>query len=1173
MRARNPHQRIFHIFMPQSIVSYNDEETFWHADTSWSLDRLCQFYAQQNDWYLYDIFGGRIQQWGCWVANWTPYCPLGVYGTSKGMTYAQWYIEVALPQIAFHSLDAWGEPWGWGSSAYDGIAWETLYECPACCEADQFRYADPDRDGEPEGIEGTCFDGGDDTLRRLYREVNDDFFARLQSALPSDFVINTNRGGVSLNPTWAWEMNGLKLEDWNPSRTNPARSWWSWMYGRRGYGGTFIGDGYEFAERVMHRSGIDELDGWDVSWLMLWTRGAEWPPAYKARMQRFGLGTTMLGDGYFIFTKDQHYPTWFGALDWDFGAPLEGFQKETATGDTLYVRRFEKGVVEVNPYPHTVQGVAVEDARFSFWLTISDLMVDDAGADHVMLRWVVPSSQVNGIQSTEIRYAEFPITPENWNMATPAPSGPVSGSPGETIRYSVRELPPETTFYFAAKNTVRGRLEPLISNVVSAVTGPAAPPPPPEEDTTPPAAIMDLASVSRGQSWIDLRWTAPGDDGMSGTAQAYELRYRVGAEIEDEGDWNAASPAGGLPEPAAAGSIQQFRLSGLQPGTGYGVALRASDEAGNVAGLSNPLAVATLPAPPPPPPPPPEEDPLPPAPVGDLALLDSGDTWALLGWSCPGGDGENGRADHFVLGLLAGLAIDSEERWAAADTSAEGLPDPGEPGEPVTYLLAGLAPGAVYGVAVRAGDEAGRRSALGNGLLVETSVPPDTIPPAAIADLRSPAQGPNWIELLWTAPGDDGDEGAAARYLLRLSAGGAIADEEGWAAADSAASPPEPAAAGEAQGFRLEGLAPATLYGIALRAEDGAGNLSPLGPAFTAVTTAAADTIAPAAIEDLAVAVVTADGFDLVWTAPGGDGAEGTAAEYILGRRAGAAIADAAGWAAAERETLVAPLPLPAGTPQGCSLRGLASDTIYGLAVRAVDEAGNVAPLPATPLVGRTLAARDTIPPAAVTDLALLDVGESWLDLFWSAPGGDGMEGRATSFALAWSDGTQPIDTEERWQAARIQTAGLPAPPEPGMPVSWRLSGLAPASDYAVAVRAYDEQGLAGGLSNPLVARTLSPPPPPPPPPPDEPAAPASIEDLVLAALGPDWAELRWSCPGGDGPRGAKPSASFSAGGPAPRWRGRRTGAPPTRPPRGYPIPGLRGAPSSTAWRGLRSRR
>jgi chitodextrinase len=1123
MRARNPHQRIFYMHMPQSIANDNDDETFWFPDTSWSLERLCQFYALQNDWYLYDIYGAKMEQWSVWVANWTRYCPLGTYGTSVGMTYAQWYIDVALPQIALHSTDEWGEPWGWGSSAYDGLAWETFYECPACCVADQFKDADPDRDGLPEGIDGTCFDGdtASDSLRILYRETNDDFYQRMQTSIPTDLVINVNRGGTSLNPSWAWELNGLKLENWSPSRTNPTQSWWSWMYGRRNPW-KFIGDGYQFAERYMDRSGVDELDGWDVSWIHVYTRGQDWHPFYASRMVRFGVGTSLLGDGYFVFTKEQHYPEWFPEFEYDFGQPLEDYQRELDEADTLYVRRFTKGIVEVNPYPRGVGGVPPEDSRFGFWLTLQDLAVENSGPDYITLTWVVPTCDVNDVEAFEIRYATTPITPETWDAATPAQLGSIQGEPGERIHYSVRELASETAFYFAAKNVVHGRLEPLISNVVSATTGPAEPPPPPEEDTTPPAVITDLASPAQGVTWLDLTWSAPGDDGMSGTAHHYQMRYRVGGAIENETAWNSATPvSAALPEPGAPGTLEEFQLTGLDAGTTYGVAVRAFDEEGNRSALSNPLAVAT--ASPPPPPPPPEEDTLAPDAIVDLSVDGVTETSVTLQWTCPGDDGAGGgQAHHFILAWREGGAIDTEDAWNACEMAADGLPAPQDPGQLVSYTLAGLSAGVAYNAAVRAYDEAGNRAALGNSIPFETPVPPDETAPAAIDDLHSVARGVDWLDLTWTAPGDDEWQGVAAGYRLRYRAGGAIVNESDWSAADSATGLPAPATAGATQTFQLDGLAAQTLYGVAIRAVDETGNLADLSNAYSAMTAAPPDTFPPVAIEDLMVTGVTTDGFSLAWTAPGDDGEKGTAARYVLAHRAGEGIADEDDWEAAVRESLDAPLPLASGTPQACVLEGLEGGTLYGLALRAIDEAGNVSAIAAIPLEAQTLAPppppppppQDVTLPAQIQDLALASARETTLDLTWTAPGDDGMLGTATGFVLAWVKGTLPIDSEERWNAATLVHEGLPEPPVAGSAVAWSLIGLEPGSSYALAVRAYDDVGLVGPISNSLIAETLAPPPE------QDTTPPAAIEDLALAAVTPSTAELRWSSPGDDGMSG-----------------------------------------------------
>lgn len=82
-----------------------------------------------------------------------------------------------------------------------------------------------------------------------------------------------------------------------------------------------------------------------------------------------------------------------------------------------------------------------------------------------------------------------------------------------------------------------------------------------------------------------VRWTAPGDDGVTGRATAYDLRYSVlpltGANFA------LATKITGLPLPAVAGTLQSFVVSGLHDTASYYLAIKTVDEAGNWSGLSN----------------------------------------------------------------------------------------------------------------------------------------------------------------------------------------------------------------------------------------------------------------------------------------------------------------------------------------------------------------------------------------------------------------------------------------------------------------------------------------------------------------------------------------------------------------------------------------------------------
>src|SRR5512137_30856 len=107
-----------------------------------------------------------------------------------------------------------------------------------------------------------------------------------------------------------------------------------------------------------------------------------------------------------------------------------------------------------------------------------------------------------------------------------------------------------------------------ISNVPSGTTQ-ATPPP---ADTTPPAAVTNLAVTGSTTSTISLSWTAPGDDGSTGTAASYDLRYSTATITA--ANFASATAATGEPTPAAAGSAQTMTVSGLTAGTIYYFALK-----------------------------------------------------------------------------------------------------------------------------------------------------------------------------------------------------------------------------------------------------------------------------------------------------------------------------------------------------------------------------------------------------------------------------------------------------------------------------------------------------------------------------------------------------------------------------------------------------------------------
>ncbi|MFN2371015.1 MAG: S8 family serine peptidase, partial [Candidatus Krumholzibacteriia bacterium] len=116
-----------------------------------------------------------------------------------------------------------------------------------------------------------------------------------------------------------------------------------------------------------------------------------------------------------------------------------------------------------------------------------------------------------------------------------------------------------------------------------------------DPDSIPPGQVIDLAVTTAGSNWLELNWTAPGDDGDTGEASRYDIRY-AGSPITDA-TWDAASQVNGEPDPSGAGALETFRLAGLDFNTTYYVAIKAMDEFGNASPASNSPLGTTLGAP------------------------------------------------------------------------------------------------------------------------------------------------------------------------------------------------------------------------------------------------------------------------------------------------------------------------------------------------------------------------------------------------------------------------------------------------------------------------------------------------------------------------------------------------------------------------------------------------
>jgi hypothetical protein len=103
-------------------------------------------------------------------------------------------------------------------------------------------------------------------------------------------------------------------------------------------------------------------------------------------------------------------------------------------------------------------------------------------------------------------------------------------------------------------------------------------------DIVPPANVSNLFVPNFGRTSLAVSWTAPGDDGTSGTATEYDLRYST-SSITDASFGSATRVTTGAPH--VAGSSECLVVTPLSSCTTYYFAIKTRDEAGNWSGVSN----------------------------------------------------------------------------------------------------------------------------------------------------------------------------------------------------------------------------------------------------------------------------------------------------------------------------------------------------------------------------------------------------------------------------------------------------------------------------------------------------------------------------------------------------------------------------------------------------------
>jgi hypothetical protein len=102
-------------------------------------------------------------------------------------------------------------------------------------------------------------------------------------------------------------------------------------------------------------------------------------------------------------------------------------------------------------------------------------------------------------------------------------------------------------------------------------------------DSIPPANITDLEATAYTRTSLTLTWTAPGDDGESGRAAVYEIRYTTDFDM----DWDEWAVLTDPPVPADSGVTDTAVVTNLMTKTNYLIDIRSADKASNWSESSN----------------------------------------------------------------------------------------------------------------------------------------------------------------------------------------------------------------------------------------------------------------------------------------------------------------------------------------------------------------------------------------------------------------------------------------------------------------------------------------------------------------------------------------------------------------------------------------------------------
>ncbi|MBT6488252.1 MAG: hypothetical protein HOK97_00705, partial [Deltaproteobacteria bacterium] len=641
-------------------------------------------------------------------------------------------------------------------------------------------------------------------------------------------------------------------------------------------------------------------------------------------------------------------------------------------------------------------------------------------------------------------------------------------SAGQSVVVSVLGLTANNTYYVAGFARDERDNDGPVSNVLEATT----------IDTVTPGIVTDLvASSGSGNTLIELSWTATGDEGNSGTADRYLIRYNTSGHIQTESDWdNAIEWTGSTPVARASGLAMTANLAGLVHETPYYFMVRAEDEDGNIGGLGNSEQGFT--------------QAIPPARINTLWASVFGVS-VTLNWVAPGDDGSTGDSVA-SYDLRRSTSPISEASFDDAESIA--FPNdfiPAEPGQGETLTVVCPEESTIYYFAIKAVDNFGAEGSMSNTASLTTD---DLTAPAAPSNLTasnvtsatgvitaqsvvaSSVLGPGWsadnaIDGNATSPWASEGSTSPSTETLTLDLGSVQSVDRIALRPDGLYTTLFPAdfdllvsengtdwvTVAAETGFNtiddsliVWGFSPQNARYIKLASYTSGSISTPEGSELFYVLLAEIQAFYAGEIEA---------GIQLTWMTPGDDDATGTASQYEV-------FYSTSSFSEASLDTAAAltgaPPPLSAGSLQTLVVESLPGESTYYFAMRAIDEAGNVGALSSIAQI-TTL----PIPPGATQDLQAEPTSSSSVGLTFSESFDDGPNGAgAASYEIRYS---QSVLTSNNFDSAALVPA---SPTLSGSTYSVSVDGLSPGTVYRFAIKSFDEAGNASYMSNVALAQT-----------------------------------------------------------------------------------------------------